>query len=91
MNVNIQKLFVIAQKKTRSIIGLMSGTSLDGLDVAFCKISNSGENTAVELVDFETISYSTEFKDQIRKVFTKKENCLSGPCFAQRNHRNSSW
>ena len=73
MNVNIQKLFTIAQKKTRSIIGLMSGTSLDGLDVAFCKISNSGENTAVELVDFETISYSTEFKDQIRKVFTKKE------------------
>ena len=73
MNVNIQKLFVIAQKKTRSIIGLMSGTSLDGLDVAFCKISNSGENTAVELVDFETISYSTEFKDQIRNVFTKKK------------------
>ena len=73
MNVNIQKLFVIAQKKTRSIIGLMSGTSLDGLDVAFCKISNSGENTAVELVDFETIFYSTEFKDQIRNVFTKKK------------------
>lgn len=73
MNVNIQRLFTIAQKETRSIIGLMSGTSLDGLDVAFCKISNSGENTAVELVNFETISYSMEFKDQIRKVFTKKE------------------
>ena len=73
MNANIQKLFTIAQKETRSIIGLMSGTSLDGLDVAFCKISNSGENTAVELVDFETVSYSMEFKDQIRKVFTKKE------------------
>lgn len=73
MNANIQKLFTIAQKETRNIIGLMSGTSLDGLDVAFCKISNSGENTTVELADFETISYSTEFKDQIRKVFTKKE------------------
>lgn len=73
MNANIQRLFTIAQKETRSIIGLMSGTSLDGLDVAFCKISNSGENTAVELVEFETISYSSEFKDQIRKVFTKKE------------------
>ena len=72
MNANIQRLFTIAQKETRSIIGLMSGTSLDGLDVAFCKISNSGENTAVELVEFETISYSMEFKDQIRKVFTKK-------------------
>ena len=73
MNANIQKLFTIAQKETRSIIGLMSGTSLDGLDVAFCKISNSGDNSAVELVEFETISYSMEFKDQIRKVFTKKE------------------
>jgi anhydro-N-acetylmuramic acid kinase len=73
MNANIQRLFTIAQKETRNIIGLMSGTSLDGLDVAFCKISNSGENTAVELVDFETIPYSMEFKDQIRKVFTKKE------------------
>lgn len=73
MNANIQRLFTIAQKETRNIIGLMSGTSLDGLDVAFCKISNSGENTAVELIDFETISYSLEFKDQIRKVFTKKE------------------
>jgi anhydro-N-acetylmuramic acid kinase len=73
MNANIQKLFTIAQKETRNIIGLMSGTSLDGLDVAFCKISNSGENTTVELIDFETVSYSMEFKDQIRKVFTKKE------------------
>ena len=73
MNANIQRLFTIAQKEARSIIGLMSGTSLDGLDVAFCKISNSGENTAVELVEFETIPYSMEFKDQIRKVFTKKE------------------
>ena len=73
MNANIQNLFAIAQKETRSIIGLMSGTSLDGLDVAFCKISNSGENTAVELVEFETIAYSMKFKDQIRKVFTKKE------------------
>lgn len=73
MNANIQRLFTIAQKETRNIIGLMSGTSLDGLDVAFCKISNSGEKTAVELVDFETIPYSEEFKDQIRKVFTKKE------------------
>ena len=73
MNANIQRLFTIAQKETRNIIGLMSGTSLDGLDVAFCKISNSGEKTAVELIDFETIPYSIEFKDQIRKVFTKKE------------------
>jgi 1,6-anhydro-N-acetylmuramate kinase len=33
MNQNIDKLYKIAQKEERLIIGLMSGTSMDGLDV----------------------------------------------------------
>ncbi|WP_264551898.1 anhydro-N-acetylmuramic acid kinase [Flavobacterium sp. N2038] len=73
MNKNISALYQIAQKETRKIIGLMSGTSLDGLDIALCEISGSGENTAVKLIQFETIDYSEEIKIEIRKVFAKKE------------------
>lgn len=73
MNKNISALYQIAQKETRTIIGLMSGTSLDGLDIALCKISGSGQNTAVSIVEFETIDYSEEIKTEIRKVFAKKE------------------
>lgn len=73
MNRNINNLFQIASKTSRKIIGLMSGTSLDGLDIALCEISESGENTKVKLLNFETIDYSNDLKIEIRKVFAKKE------------------
>ncbi len=73
MNQNINNLFKIATKNSRKIIGLMSGTSLDGLDIAFCEISDSGEKTKVNLLNFETIDYSEDLKIEIRKVFAKKQ------------------
>ena len=73
MNKNINALYQIVQKETRSIIGLMSGTSLDGLDIALCEISGSGQNSTVRIAQFETIDYSEDIKIEIRKVFAKKE------------------
>jgi anhydro-N-acetylmuramic acid kinase len=73
MNSNIEKLYTAARKNTRRIIGLMSGTSLDGLDVALCRFEGSSGSTQVTLERFETIVYSEDFKDEIRKVFAKKE------------------
>ena len=72
MNTNIESLYRIAQKPTRTIIGLMSGTSLDGLDVALCEISGASKNTVVHLKEFKTIPYSEAIKAEIRKVFAKK-------------------
>ncbi|TCN57604.1 anhydro-N-acetylmuramic acid kinase [Flavobacterium circumlabens] len=72
MNKNISALHEIAQKETRKILGLMSGTSLDGLDIALCEISGSGENTDVKILEFETIPYTEDIKTEIRKVFAKK-------------------
>ncbi|MBZ4034317.1 anhydro-N-acetylmuramic acid kinase [Flavobacterium sp. 17A] len=72
MNKNITALYNIAQKETRKILGLMSGTSLDGLDIALCDVSGSGENTDVKILEFETISYSENLKNEIRKVFAQR-------------------
>lgn len=72
MNKNISALYTIAQKETRKILGLMSGTSLDGLDIALCAVSGSGENTNVKILEFETISYSEDIKNEIRKVFAQR-------------------
>lgn len=72
MNKNISRLYQIAQKETRKIIGLMSGTSLDGLDIVLCEITGSGEATQVKIIEFETIDYSEDTKNEVRKVFAQK-------------------
>ena len=73
MNKNIESLYNIGAKPVRKIIGLMSGTSLDGLDVALCNTSGSGLQTKLELLQFETIAFSDDFKNEIKNVFSKKE------------------
>lgn len=88
MNRNMQQLISIAQKKQRHIIGLMSGTSVDGLDIAYCRISGEGHSTHIELLAFETIAYEPDFKAEIKSVFSKKEAdfeklCLLHPWVAK--------
>ncbi len=73
MNPNIADLYQIAQKPYRRIIGLMSGTSLDGLDMALCKIGGSGVQTTVEIEAFETEAYSEDIRQRIRNVFAREQ------------------
>jgi anhydro-N-acetylmuramic acid kinase len=72
MNPNLEKLYQIGLKNERYIIGLMSGTSLDGLDIAYCKVKASGLDTEIEVVQFETYSFNDDTKNKIRKVFAKE-------------------
>jgi len=72
MNPQIEKLYQIALKKERFIIGLMSGTSLDGLDIALCRIENSGKTTKINLEKFITMDYEDIFRTKVREIFAKR-------------------
>jgi anhydro-N-acetylmuramic acid kinase len=50
---------------TYNVIGLMSGTSLDGLDIAFCRFTVDKTNWSFEIIEAETKSYSPEWKDRL--------------------------
>jgi anhydro-N-acetylmuramic acid kinase len=73
MNPGIETLYKIANKSKRMILGLMSGTSLDGLDIALCVFDGSGLNTKFQLKQFVSLPYSSEFKESIQAVFAKEQ------------------
>lgn len=72
MNFLIKNLYDIALKPRRTILGLMSGTSLDGLDLALCHIKGHGKQTRVDLLSFVTLPYPAEYQKKIRKVFAQR-------------------
>jgi len=72
MNPFVEKLYSIARKEYRLVIGLMSGTSLDGLDIALCRITGGGSGTSLDLLNFTTKSYPGDFQARVRKVFAKR-------------------
>lgn len=72
MNSNLQPLFKIAQKTEKLGLGLMSGTSLDGLDIALCQFKGNGLDTQFELLQFTTIPYEDHFKREIHEIFSKR-------------------
>jgi anhydro-N-acetylmuramic acid kinase len=90
MNQHLRSLYEMAGQPGRLIIGLMSGTSLDGLDVALCRCTGSGPGTHIELLQFETIAYNPSFKHAVKQVFSKKQVdlellCLLNPWIAKQH------
>jgi len=53
-------------------IGLMSGTSLDGVDAALVEISGVNEDTEVELIDFDTTAIPNDLNKRIQASFSEK-------------------
>lgn len=62
---------------TFKAIGLMSGTSLDGLDICLAKFEKKHSIWKFEILKAETISYSKKLEDQLRNsINLSAENLL---------------
>jgi len=76
MNKQLLRLTEIAQKPQRKIIGLMSGTSLDGLDIALCRFKWKKST----LLNFKTVDYPEELRGRIRAIQSQPQVSLEEVC-----------
>jgi len=59
----------VATKYSRRIIGMMSGTSLDAIDVAMVRIQKHGLNAVVRLEHFRSYPYPPKIRSVVRDFF----------------------
>lgn len=74
-------LYDIMQKNEKLVIGLMSGTSADGVDAVLVRITGHGIDTKVEQLAFVSPPYTEEVRELILKMAAgdfggTKEACL---------------
>jgi len=58
----------------------MSGTSLDGLDIALVEVTGHGSDTQAELLRFETCEYSEDVRFNLDKVVSKEQVSMREFC-----------
>ena len=61
-------------QKTYNVLGIMSGTSFDGLDLAFCTFYLDNSEWTFQIRIAETISYSKKWVDTLKSAETADSN-----------------
>jgi len=61
-------LKALIEKKYKLVVGLISGTSKDGIDAALVKLRGNGLNTDIELVKFICVEYENDIRVKLNKL-----------------------
>jgi len=76
----MERLLRIYHKQERLVAGLMSGTSLDGVDVALVRIRGSGAASRVQQVAFKTVPFTDKLRQELLAVCSKQTSDVEAVC-----------
>lgn len=68
-------------KKKKLAVGLMSGTSLDGIDACLVEIEGNYTDTKIHVVDFITLEYTKEEKEKIFNLCNINTSKVNEICY----------
>jgi len=64
---SVKNLYQLSKKNTKYVIGLMSGTSLDGIDAVLLQIKGNSTKTKVSQLAFGTYPFPLKMKEMMLK------------------------
>jgi anhydro-N-acetylmuramic acid kinase len=76
----VGRLLHIAIKESRLVVGLMSGTSVDGIDAALVEIAGHGETAVVKLLAFDSYPFPPELRARVFRLFNPREARVDAIC-----------
>lgn len=68
------------EKPSRLVVGLMSGTSADGVDAALCRITGHGTASRIEQLSFVFQPFAPEVRSEILRLATGQNACAADFC-----------
>lgn len=77
-----ERLERIRAKKCRKIVGLMSGTSVDGVSLVLAEVCGQQLETKVKLLAYKTYPYPEDLRRMIFKLFGGNEANVENLCLA---------
>ncbi len=76
----IEKLLEITGKRKKKVVGLMSGTSADGVDAALVEIEGCGLDTNFRLIEFITYPFPEDIQERVLQMFQPASCSVEDVC-----------
>jgi anhydro-N-acetylmuramic acid kinase len=77
---NFEKLIKLSKRDKKLVAGLMSGTSLDGVDAVLIEIKNNGVKTKINQLGFLTYPFPLGLKKKLLENSSLKEGNVTDIC-----------
>ncbi|RLI09116.1 anhydro-N-acetylmuramic acid kinase [Candidatus Bathyarchaeota archaeon] len=70
----------LRRKRTRRVVGLISGTSADGVSAVVTEITGSGVETRLRVVAFRTYPYPAALREEVFRLFSAETATVDRAC-----------